>query len=306
MGGAAAGQVVHRLGDALQDGAVGLGLTEALHQLVADVAGSEVREHQHVCRPGNRRIGGLELGHLGNDGGIELQVSVDSDLGCLLLAEGNGFLHLLGGIAAGRPHRGIGEERYLGLDLAHEGLPGVGGGDGDLGELIGGGGDVEAAVGEDHGAVGAEVRRLGAHDHEGAHELGAGGGLQDLKGGAQRIGGRMARARDEAVGVAHLHHHGAVVGVIHDLRAGLLDGDPLLRAKLGELLRIGLMLGGRGALGVDDLRAGHVDLGGVAQDHDIGQALRDDLLGGLDGARVLALGQHDGLQILLRRLLHAV
>ena len=127
---------------------------------------------------------------------------------------------------------------------------------------------------------------LGAHDEEGRDELGARGGLQDLQRGAQGVGGGVAGAGDQAVGVAHLDHHGAVVGGVVHLGAGLLDGHALLGAQLGELLRVLLVL--VGAAGVDDGDARHVDLVGVAQDDQVGEALLDDDLGGLDGALVLA------------------
>ena len=54
--------VVDRLGDAPQDGAVGVGAGEALDQLVADVACLEVGEHEHVGLTGDGGAGSLELG----------------------------------------------------------------------------------------------------------------------------------------------------------------------------------------------------------------------------------------------------
>lgn len=101
-GRAAARKVVDRLGDALQDGAVSVGAGEALDQLVADVAGLEIGEHKHVGLAAIlEEPGGLELGDGGNDGGVELQVAIDGELGSLLLAELNGLLDLLGDLAAG-------------------------------------------------------------------------------------------------------------------------------------------------------------------------------------------------------------
>ena len=61
-----------------------------------------------------------------------------------------------------------------------------------------------------------------------------------------------------------------------------------------------------GGLGVDDRDALDVDLGGVAKDDQVGKALLDDLLGGLDGARVLTLGQDDRLLIRLGGRLHTL
>ena len=74
----------------------------------------------------------------------------------------------------------------------------------------------------------------------------------------------MAGAGDQAIGIAHLDHHGAKVGGVHHLGASLLDGDTLLGAELGKLLRVLLVL--LGIARVDDGSAGNVDLVGVAQD----------------------------------------
>ncbi len=190
------------------------------------------------------------------------------------------------------------------LDAAHKGGPGVSGGDGDLGELVGGRVDVEAAVGEDQRTVGAELRGVGAHHEEGRDQLGTRGGLKDLQRGAQGVGGGVAGAGDQAVGVTHLDHHGAKVGGVHHLGASLLDGDALLGAELGKLLRVLLVL--LGIARIDDGGAGNVDLVGVAQDDDLCQALLDDLGGRDDGARILALGQDDRLKVGLGGRLHTV
>ena len=45
---------------------------------------------------------------------------------------------------------------------------------------------------------------------------------------------------------------------------------------------------------------------GIAQDDDVGQAFLDDLVGRDDGARILALGQDDGLKVGLGGRLHTV
>ena len=114
----------------------------------------------------------------------------------------------------------------------------------------------------------------------------------------------MAGAGDQAVGVAHLDHHGAKVGGVHHLGASLLDGNALLGAELSKLLRILLVL--LGIARVDDGSAGNVDLVGVAQDDELCQALLDDLGGCDDGARILALGQDDRLKVGLGGRLHTV
>ena len=114
----------------------------------------------------------------------------------------------------------------------------------------------------------------------------------------------MAGAGDQAVGVAHLDHHGAKVGGVHHLGASLLDGNALLGAELGKLLCVLLVL--LGIARVDDGGAGDVDLVGIAQDDDVGQALLDDFVSRDDGARILALGQDDGLKVGLGGRLHTV
>ena len=69
-------EIVHRSGDALSDGAVGLRLCKALHQLVADVSGVQIGEYEDVRLPRHRGAGGLRLAHRGYDGGIQLQLAV--------------------------------------------------------------------------------------------------------------------------------------------------------------------------------------------------------------------------------------
>ena len=94
-------------------GAVGVGAGEALDQLVADVAGLEVGEHEHVGLAGNGGAGSLELGDGGDNSGIELQVAVDGELGSLLLAELHSLLDLLGDLAASGAHGGVGEHGHV-------------------------------------------------------------------------------------------------------------------------------------------------------------------------------------------------
>ena len=55
----AAGEVVHRLGQALEHRADGdCAMSTALHSLVADVTGGEVREHEHGSLAGDRAVRG--------------------------------------------------------------------------------------------------------------------------------------------------------------------------------------------------------------------------------------------------------
>ena len=79
---AAARQVVDRGGDALGHRAERLGVRQALHQLVADVARIKVGEDQAVRLAGNLAVGGLRSAHGRHHGGIGLQLAVERQLGC--------------------------------------------------------------------------------------------------------------------------------------------------------------------------------------------------------------------------------
>ena len=66
--------------------------------------------------------------------------------------------------------------------------------DGDLGQPLGVGLHLKAAVGEQEGAGVAQIAVGHVHDEEGADHLRAGGSLQDLEGRAQHVAGGMAGA----------------------------------------------------------------------------------------------------------------
>ena len=116
--------------------------------------------------------------------------------------------------------------------------------------------------------------------------------------------GRVGSARDHAVGVAHVDHHGAEVGHVGDLLAGLFEGDALLGAQARELLGVALEVGG--IVHGDDLGGAQVeaeltgalgDVVGVAHEGDVGDAGGEDLGGGLQDAVVVGLGQDDALAV---------
>src|SRR5699024_4337502 len=69
----AAGQVVDRGGQPLQQRPEGVGPAEALGDLVADVAGGEVGEDEHVRMAGDNGSRGLRLRHGFDDGRVELE-----------------------------------------------------------------------------------------------------------------------------------------------------------------------------------------------------------------------------------------
>ena len=171
---------------------------------------------------------------------------------------------------------------------------GARGGHGDVGQLLGGGVGVDGAVAEGPHAV------LHRHEEDGGDDGDAGGGLDDLEGGDDRVRGRVGSARDHAVGVAHVDHHGAEVGHVGDLLAGLLEGDALLGAQARELFGVALEVGG--VVHGDDLGGAQVeaelagalgDIVGLAHEGDVGDAGGEDLGGSLQDAVVVGLGQDD-------------
>src|SRR5699024_1275595 len=76
-----AGQVVDRRGQTLQQGTECVGSAEALGDLVADVAGGQIREDEHVRMPGDRGFGAFRLRHGFDDGRVELELAVDIEFG---------------------------------------------------------------------------------------------------------------------------------------------------------------------------------------------------------------------------------
>ena len=127
-------------------------------------------------------------------------------------------------------------------------------------------------------------------------------GLDDLQRRAQHIAGGMDRAGDEAVGVARLDHHHAVVHRILDQLGRLLLGHALGLAQLVEQAGVGRAL--VRSRRVDDLDAvearavgGGLDLLRIAQQRQLREALARDDRRRLRVARLLALGQDDVLHV---------
>ena len=76
FGTAAAGQIIDRLGESLKNRAVGHGVGEPFGQFVADVAGLQIRENQHVgvAMDGATRVfAGRDVRH---NGGVSLHFAV--------------------------------------------------------------------------------------------------------------------------------------------------------------------------------------------------------------------------------------
>ena len=79
--------------------------------------------------------------------------------------------------------------------------------------------------------------------------------------------------------------------------------DALTGAELGEPLGVRLVL--VRVPRIYDGRTGDVDLIRIAEDHDLGNALIDDLFGRLNDSRIVSLGKDDGLLVGLRCVLDA-
>ena len=142
LNGAAAGQVVDRLGKTLDDRADGLRVAQTLHQLVADVARLQIREDQHVRLAGNRAARALQFADGGNERGIRLHLAVHVQLRRLLMHQLHGVGNLVHVLMLRRALRGEGEQRNLRVDA--EELCRAGGLDGHFRQLLG--------CGEGHGA----------------------------------------------------------------------------------------------------------------------------------------------------------
>ena len=309
---AAAGEVVDGGVEAQEHGAVGIEVAQALGDLVADVAGVDLREDEGVGVACHGGAGELQLAHHGGDGGVELHLAVDVEVGVGGLDLLGGLAHLVHGGALAGAVGGVAQHGHLGLDA--EGPGAVGALGGDLHQLVGGGIDVDGAVahGDDLAAAGG----VGAHqDHAGGDDLVAGLGLHQLQGGTDGVGGGVGGAAQQAVGLAHLHQHGAEVVALLQGLAALLGGH----LALAELHHRGhhLIHAGIGG-GVDDLGAANVEaavLGGglhglLIAHEDGGQEGAGEQTGGcLQDAGVGALGEDDGpgmgLQLLNEFLEHS-
>ena len=120
------------------------------------------------------------------------------------------------------------------------------------------------------------------------------------------MGGGVHRTGNHAVGLFLVDHHGAVVGAVGHLFAGLFDGDALLGAKLRVGFREVFKVGG--GHGIDDFRGVHVhaefrgagvNLFGIAEQDDFGHLALKENGGSLDEAVFFAFGQHDAHGMLL-------
>ena len=165
------------------------------------------RGTQRCWRSGDAGAGELQLTDGGGDGGVELHLAVDGQLGSQLLGDLGG----LGGEAHGGALAGsLGGERQHGdLGVDAEELGGLGALHGHFGQLLGGGdGDVALLV---HGVLIGDVDGAVAHaelaqgvvagpgqDKGGGDQMGALLGLDELQRGTDGVGGGVGRAASSA------------------------------------------------------------------------------------------------------------
>ena len=198
-----------------------------------------------------------------------------------------------------------GQHRHAGLLEPGHALGGLRRADGDLGQLLGIRGGGHGHVADYQHAVLTVLRGLGDHQHRTAHAGDARGALDDLEGGTQGLAGGGEGAADLAVRIAALDDEAAEIQRIQDHFAGLFQGHALLLAELEQQLGIILRLFTGG--GIDNGRISDVgqaqgcgigkDLLPVADQDDVGQAVRDSAVGGGDGTLLEGLGKHDALPV---------
>ncbi len=277
----------------MQHGADGDQISGALYRLVGGVASIQIREHEHGGLAGNRRVRCLGLGHVLHDGGIVLQRTVDDEVGALGLGQFGRFTHFLYVCAGAGGAGGVGDHGHTRLDA--EGGSGVGGLDGDLGQLLGSGVRIDRAVTVDQYLIRQQ------HEEDGGDQGRARGGLDDLHRRTDGVGSGVHRAGYQTVDFVALQHHGTQYHVVFQLFAGNHFGHALVLAQLDQTGHIALAHGNR----IDDLDAvgqyhallfgDATDLFRVAQQHRTGDATLGTDGGSLDGARLFPFRQHDAL-----------
>ena len=291
----ATAEVVHGLGEALEHRANGDGAARAaLHGLVADVTGREAREHEHGRLAGDGAAGGLQGPDTGHGRRIVLQRAVHEHLGAGFLHELGGLAHEVGIGALAAVHGAVAQHGHATRQA--KGLGRVVALHGDSRKFLGGRVQVDGAVAVNVGLAGH------AHEEHGAHGLHARGALDHLQGRAQRVGGRVDGARNEAIDFAHLEHHGTKHHVVGEGRAGLVFGHALGLAEFHEGRYV---LFGKFGGGFDDFNIGRElnalflgdgeDFVFLADEDRHGDLAVDHELGGLHGTRFGTFGEHNAL-----------
>ena len=217
----------------------------ALHGLICRVAGIEVGKNEHVGVAGHWAAGPFGPPYRLDCRGIVLQGPVDGQIGLALAHDLGGPRDLFdvasrsgtAGAEADHCHPGVdaeGPRRRRALD-------------GDVRETFGVWLRVDGAVAVDKHLVGQ------AHEEHRGDQVAALLGAQDLQRGADRRGGGVHRAGNQAVHLSLPEHHGADHDGVGEALPRHLLGPALVLAELGQ--RADVTLGhGRGIDDGDALR----------------------------------------------------
>ena len=255
---------------------------------------------------GDVAAGSLAGTHAGHDGCIGLQFAVNLQVGVHLLGQAGSLNHLVDTLMLGAAFGRETEHGNLGVVDFGQSACGAVGAHGNLCQLLGIGVGNHGAVGKHHHAIVAVGRALGQEHQEGAtHGADAGSGLQYLEGGAQHVARGVHRTGNLAVGITGLDEQATQVQRVKHLLAGVLDSHTLGLAQFIEQLRI--LLDGFGIVGIDDRSLvdvvepkfggfGH-DVGLVANEYHVSNAVGDDAVGSRHGAGFGTLGKDDALPV---------
>ena len=149
----AAREIAQRPREALQEGTDRAHAAQVLAELVADVAGVEVRKHEDIGLARDiARVPGLERGNPRHDGGIRLELAVDRELRSPRADDLHGAADLLDpfvlrtAVGRERQHRHPRGDAQQPLGARRRG-------DGDIRERIGVRVDGDRAIGEDSGSL---------------------------------------------------------------------------------------------------------------------------------------------------------
>ena len=249
--------------------------------------------------PCDRGIGCLERRDFGNDRRVKLQLAIEREIGRKLLGDTRRLLHegdvvmLCAALGGEREHGDLGIQPR---DL----LSAVCRSNGALRKSFRRVGGVETAVRKEDDVPVHVLVAAGRRDHhvEAGDRLDAGGSLDDLKSGAQRVRRGVARARDEPVHIPRFEHERAEEGGVLRLLLRLFLRHALRLAKFIKKVCILLQLGRLDV--IDDLDAREVRLGisrldlfGIAEQDDACNLVLNAAQRRFDDALILPLAKDD-------------
>ena len=231
-------------------------MREVLDQLDADVAHVDVGDHQDVGPTGDLGVTSDLLGRdVGTYGGVQLELAIDLEVRPAFAGEPDGFAHALDELGLGGAVGGVAQHGHAGFP-AQEGADGLGGGDGDGGQLFGVGVDAHGSVAK------AQKRSLGTlptrnvADAQRADDVDAVSQSDDGLPGGDNVAGRTVDAAEGDIRLIRALHH---EGTIHRALGMPTDGLGLPGAAGNLLEAAGEGLVGLLIADVYDLDASKVD-----------------------------------------------